>query len=174
MNVTTRLTLTCIFVLLTASLLAASPVTPAARAAGNPNFEDTPARMSIPGHDFPLLPFPSDGILPYISGAAFWRFNFGTLEIASHCGETPGDWFESSLQLGSPVTIGRQTFHISKIIVVRYSQAGNPYGADWIADGVRYSPLDFSGYVQHLGAVVIHSSLCEQGIAFGQTVYIAK
>lgn len=134
--------------------------------------------------EFPLEPRPTNipagqGV-PYVSGPAFWQMNGYAVDISSHCTETPGMYFDR-MEVGNILLVtyedhSNREMVINEIIVIKYESQSDPLNHDFIdRNGKHYTQMEFLKYTMlRKDAYVLHSSLCSQGISFGQTFYIAN
>lgn len=130
--------------------------------------------------EFPLEKMDGHDALPYESGPAFWFKNGYVIDIASHCGEFPGDRFKE-LQIGSVLEVtyndgSNRNVTVYDNIEIRYESASQPYSADWVnqSNGISYSPMEFTTMLAtQKGAYMFHSSLCTKEFSVGQRVVMA-
>lgn len=147
-----------------------------------------PSRVQVADLDFPLE-FKSTPDLPYESGPAFWRILDNAIDIASHCGEIPGDDFHH-IEVGDILMLSyengmTENFVISEIIVVKYISPSDPLNHPWVdVLGNSFTVHEFQEFTYNRPGdqyVVLHSSICDPRSetpdgkhgAVGQTFYIA-
>lgn len=140
--------------------------------------------ISSINQSFPLLPRPKDtnpsvGV-PYESGVAFWRINGYAIDISSHCTETPGKYFHK-IKVNDSIIIefsngNKETIIVYEVIKVRYTNLSNPHQGLWVNEnGVEYTTHQFLEYsMLRKDNIVLHASICSQGISFGQFFVFAK
>jgi hypothetical protein len=139
--------------------------------------------MEIPklGIDFPLVEISGDDTLPYESGPAFWLRNGWVFDVASHCGELPGDRF-TEINLGDTIKVtfddgSTRDLVVYEIILIRYSNLSNPYMGNWVDQyGKEYTPMEATTYLvtRPINEFMLHSSTCTTEFSVGQRFMLAK
>lgn len=149
------------------SVSTAQPVEPVFMQSGDLAF----SLEKMDGHD----------ALPYKSGPAFWFKNGDVIDVASHCGELPGDRFKE-LSVGSIIEVtyndgSTRNLAVYDEIEIRYESTSKPYTANWIdqSTGIGYSPMEFTTILAtQKGAYMFHSSVCTKEFSVGQRFWMAK
>lgn len=151
-----------------------------------PTVRAEPIYMTFPNVAFFVVPCP-DGCLevndlPYSDeGAAFWLYNGYAVDVASHCGDEPGDSFKK-IKLGDTVAVSfdneeAQSFVVSEIMALHYGLSGK-----WVDDQeTEKLPDEWATYFmlrESRGTYfVLHSSICYidsdgRTVSTGQTFYV--
>lgn len=139
-----------------------------------------PVFMKSGDIEFSLEKMDGHDSLPYESGPAFWFKNGYVIDVASHCGEFPGNRFKE-ISTGDVIEViyndgSRRELEVYEEIEIRYESTSKPYSANWVdqSTGISYTPMEFTTMLAtRKGAYMLHSSLCTKDFSVGQRFLMA-